>query len=519
MLRMSKLLPGVLTERTEARRVSRANALDVGARASLGQFFTPSTAAALITSLPSLPKSGVLRVLDPGAGVGSLTAALVARAAGEAPEVKLDVTTFEIDEQISSDLTVTLDECADGHPMTYEQHTADFITWAAATLTEGKDLPQWDLVVMNPPYRKINSKSAERGLLELCGIETSNLYTAFVALSLRFLAPEGQLVAITPRSFANGSYFRKFRHDLLMRTRLRHIHVFERRDNVFSDSEVLQENIIFHTTADQTPGDVIVSVSHGYEDEAVRHSVPYEQVVDRTDPQQFIHIATNVDDLATAGRMARLPATLRDLGVQVSTGRVVDFRTKENLLAEPTQDAVPLLYPMNLSAGRVVWPASGGRKPQALAFNEDTRSLVLPSGTYCLVKRFSAKEEPRRVTASVLLPDDLHGEDVAVENHLNVFHQAHHGLDPDLAAGLTAYLNSGVVDQYVRIFSGHTQINAGDLRSLKYPSLKQLKALGVKVGPLAAPGMVDAALAEVVPELDLGRAVADGVGSAASEGS
>ncbi|NLU74431.1 N-6 DNA methylase [Streptomyces sp. HNM0575] len=516
---MSKLSPESLTERTEARRVARSNALDAEVRASLGQYFTPSTAATLITSLPSLPESGVLRVLDPGAGVGNLAAALVARAATEAPELKLDVTTFEIDEQISSDLTVTLDECADTHSMTCEQHTADFITWAAAALTKGSDSPQWDLVVMNPPYRKINSKSAERGLLESCGIETSNLYTAFVALALRFLAPEGQLVAITPRSFANGSYFRKFRHDLLRRTRLRHIHVFERRDKVFSDSEVLQENVIFHTTVDQASSNVIVSVSRGYEDRPVRHSVPYEQVVDQADPQQFIHIATNAEDLSTAGRMARLPATMRDLGVQVSTGRVVDFRTKENLLREPEKESVPLLYPVNLSAGRVVWPVSGSRKPQALAFNEDTRPLVLPSGAYCLAKRFSAKEEPRRVTASLLLPDDLHGEDVAIENHINVFHQAHHGLDPDLAAGLTAYLNSSVVDQYVRIFSGHTQINAGDLRSLKYPSLKQLKSLGVKVGPSGTSDMVDAALAEVVPELDLGRADAAGIGSAASEGS
>lgn len=516
---MSKLLPEVLTERTETRRVTRSNALDAATRADLGQYFTPSTAAALITGFPSLPKTGVLRVLDPGAGVGSLTAALVARVAKVAPDLKLDVTTFEIDEQVNGDLTVTLDECADAHSLTYEQHTADFITWAAATLAEGRDLPQWDLVVMNPPYRKINSKSAERALLASCGIETSNLYTAFVALALRFLAPEGQLVAITPRSFANGSYFRKFRDDLLKRTRLRNLHVFERRDRVFSDSEVLQENVIFHATVDQAPGDVIVSVSRGYEDLPVRHSVPYGQVVDEADPQKFIHIATNADDLATAGRMAKLPATLRDLGVQVSTGRVVDFRTAENLLSSPGKGAVPLLYPVNLSAGRVVWPASGGRKPQALVDNEDTRSLMLPSGTYCLVKRFSAKEEPRRVSASLLLPDDINGEDVGVENHINVFHQAHHGLDPDLAAGLTAYLNSSVVDQYVRIFSGHTQINAGDLRSLKYPSLQQLKELGRRVGLSVNPGMVDAALAEVVPELDLGRTNVDGVGSAASEGS
>jgi adenine-specific DNA-methyltransferase len=458
-------------------------------------------------------------VLDPGAGVGSLTAALVARAALEAPDLKLDITTFEIDTAVNSDLKVTLEECASVHSLTYEQYSHDFISWASAALTGGNPTPQWDVVIMNPPYRKISSKGKERALLSLCGIETSNLYAGFVALALRFLAGSGQLTAITPRSFANGAYFRKFRHDLLKRTSLRRIHIFERRDRVFSDSEVLQENVIFHAAATKVPSDVIVSVSRGYDDEPILHTVPYEHVVSANDPQQFIHITTNKEDLAVAARISSLPATLRELGVQVSTGRVVDFRTKENLRDDPVAGTVPLLYPVNLAAGRVTWPASGSRKPQALEFNEDTRSLLLPTGSYCLVKRFSAKEEPRRVSASLLLPDDLPDGDIGIENHINVYHQAHHGLDRELAAGLTAYLNSSIVDRYVRLFSGHTQINAGDLRSLRYPSAAQLRELGAQVGRSVAPGMVDAALAKIVPGLDQGRADDDGGYIAATEGS
>ena len=47
-----------------------------------------------------------------------------------------------------------------------------------------------------------------------------------------------------------------------------------------------------------------------------------------------------------------------------------------------------------------------------------------------------------------------------------------------LAKGLAAFLNSTLVDSYFRQFNGHTQVNATDLRLLKYPSLKTLIKLG-----------------------------------------
>jgi adenine-specific DNA-methyltransferase len=40
-----------------------------------------------------------------------------------------------------------------------------------------------------------------------------------------------------------------------------------------------------------------------------------------------------------------------------------------------------------------------------------------------------------------------------------------------------AYLNSQEVDDYFRVFSGHTQVNATDLRRLRYPTIEQLKSM------------------------------------------
>ena len=98
--------------------------------------------------------------------------------------------------------------------------------------------------ILNPPYKKINSDSEHLRILRQVGIETVNLYSAFVALSLALMKTGGQLVAIIPRSFCNGPNYRPFREFLLQRAALRHIHLFAFRTEAFKDDGVLQENVI-----------------------------------------------------------------------------------------------------------------------------------------------------------------------------------------------------------------------------------------------------------------------------------
>ncbi|MDQ3539698.1 MAG: hypothetical protein M3440_03340 [Chloroflexota bacterium] len=125
------------------------------------------------------------------------------------------------------------------------------------------------------------------------------------------------------------------------------------------------------------------------------------------------------------------------------------------------------------------WPKDI-RKPQALVTNRETAKLVLPAERYVLVKRFSAKEEKRRVVAGLYEPDEIQADSVGFENHLNVFHKAGRGLDQRTARGLTLWLNSGAVDRFFRTFSGHTQVNATDLRLMRYPTHEQLIQLGTE---------------------------------------
>jgi adenine-specific DNA-methyltransferase len=476
-----------LVSRTEERRQQASSVLDPERRIRLGQFFTPSPAAHLIAAMPVLPERGTLRILDPGAGVGSLTAALVARILREAPRLSLDLVAVEAEPRVTPYLQQSLDECEDaarkrGAFISTTIIPDDFITCMTGfgRLTGPLATP-FDLVIMNPPYRKLGAASYERQALLPDGVDCSNLYCTFLALGVLGLKSRGQIVAITPRSFANGPYFGPFRRFFLEHMTLNRLHLFESRSAVFSDSEVLQENIVFSATKHALQDKVTISASNGHADEPKARVVKYSDVVKPSDLGQFIHIPSSDEAEWATSAFAGLPCNLNELGLQVSTGRVVDFRAREHLIDSPSADSVPLIYPGNIKEGRVRWPLPIN-KPQGIAHCPQTDKLLLPAEHYVIVKRFSAKEEPRRIVAAVFNPLDTQSPYIAFENHLNIFHQNNRGLDERIAIGLALWLNSTAVDTFFRIFSGHTQVNATDLRSMNYPSHRQLIALAEALG-------------------------------------
>jgi adenine-specific DNA-methyltransferase len=400
----------------EARRQRTGEALGPMRRSELGQVFTPSEVAAFMADMLTVTDRPA-RLLDPGAGVGSLTAAVAARwqRDGGGP---LDVTAVEADPRLHDSLRQTMADLGQVHELTGIVIEGDFIEWGAGHVSGFGVLaaPKFDLVVMNPPYRKVHSASDERRTLAAAGIEVPNLYAGFVALAAELLDDNGQIVAITPRSFTNGPYFRRFRKLLLDRVGLRQIHVLDSRDVAFADSDVLQENVIVHGVRAERPITVIVSSSRSVADPAATRHVPYGEVVRPDDPESFIHITPDEISAEFARQVLELPCRLPTLDLSVSTGPVVDFRAKEHLSQEPGKDTVPLVYPVHLRKGTVVWPQPGSKKPNALVRCEETQRLLMPSGTYVLVKRFSSKEERRRITATVVSAESLPGEMFAFEN-------------------------------------------------------------------------------------------------------
>ncbi len=481
----SRPLP--LTTVAEQYREPAYAAVTADARAAAGQFFTPPPVARLMASFfETLPAD--IHLLDAGAGVGILTAAFVDELlAREQRPRRVQVIAYEQEPKFLPYLRQTMAKCRAaceqvGIIFTSVIRVEDFVDAASTILRpcllEGHSL-QFNCVILNPPYKKIHSDSHYRRRLRDAGVETVNLYTAFIALAAALLEPEGQLVAITPRSFCNGPYYKSFRRLFNEQMAFRHIHLFESRDETFAGDEVLQENIIFHAVKTADRRDVAISSSQNPQETAqVCRTVAYKRVINAYDPHLFIHITTSDCDQLVADRMERFSCTLTDLGLEVSTGRVVDFRSEPFLRQQPETGTVPLIYPHHMQAGFIHWPDKDHRKPNAFVEHPESRKWLLPPGYYVVVRRFSSKEEAKRVNAAVYAPERVTNTSVAFENHVNVFHAWNKGMTLQLAHGLALYLNSTLLDTYFRQFNGHTQVNATDLRSLPYPHQETLERWG-----------------------------------------
>lgn len=287
----------------------------------------------------------------------------------------------------------------------------------------------------------------------------------------------GEIVAIIPRSFCNGLYYKPFREWLLRKSSLVHIHLFHSRTSAFNDDEVLRENVIIKVVRGTKQGKVTITTSsdRGFSD-LQSHDYPSSEIVHGDDEQKFIHVPMD----PTHGDIKGVPLaerSLEQIGLKVSTGPVVDFRLKEFLRENPVSGTVPLLYPTHFSNGAMEWPRRS-KKPNAVMNNSETKKWLYPNGFYTIVRRFSSKEERRRIVAHVVDPGVFKVNAIGFENHLNVFHSGRRGISGVVAHGLAVFLNSTAVDDYFRRFSGHTQVNATDLRLLRYPELRELEELG-----------------------------------------
>lgn len=450
------------------------------------QFFTPMQVAYFMSSMFKPIRKPVINFLDAGAGVGNLTASFIAYVCTwKNKPKKINVLLYEIDKTLFPDLKRNMELCFElcsENDIQLESmiKNEDFIESSVSELSIDKPSKLFDFIILNPPYKKLNTDSWHKALTLEVGIDVPNYYAAFVALSYRLLEENAQLVCIVPRSFCNGQYFKAFRNDMINNVKLEKLHLFESRKDIFYDN-VLQETLIMLLTRRKQGLSDNIDITESINDnfsEIRKIKKRFDDVIFPTDTEKIIRIIRE-DDREVVNKMHSLPCKLESLNISVSTGPIVDFREKDGLLScEGTIWTLPVIYPENFDNGIIRWPIEG-KKPGYLIEDESNIKRLRPSGIYVLVKRMSSKEERKRIVAAVY-DSALIGEvNVAFDNKVNYYHIKNEGLiNRNLAKGLSLYLNSSLVDFYFRTFSGNTQVNVSDLKSLKYPAVEDLEILG-----------------------------------------
>lgn len=472
-----------------------------------GQFLTPPSIAHYMAKQLGQIQNGA-SLLEPAIGSGVLVCAVIERLIAEKLPLEISITAYETDKELC-DVSREVLEIASreaeksGVKIHWQVFQEDFVLSClpdqqpSLFVSNESHRKTFNYVVSNPPYFKLNAedKRVKAVYGKLNG--HTNIYTLFMALSAKLLSPQGKACFIVPRSFCSGAYFSEFRRDLLKDVTPLSVHIFQSRNDVFKGAEVLQENVIFSFEKLLQPqkhrywaGYVNISSSKddkSLENGSISRQVSFGHFLSDHDGLLFFRLPTGILDEQILEAVDKWDGSLEKYDFQVSTGRVVPFRAKELLKehVEAGNDTAPLLWMQNVKPYQIEYPLASFSKPQAISMNDP--SLLVPNANYVLLRRFSAKEDKRRLISSPFIGERFSFKQIGFENHLNVIFKKKGTLLTPETIGLSAILNSAIVDRYFRIVNGNTQVNAAELRFLPLPPLEVIRAIGEKVQHMIDP--------------------------------
>lgn len=448
-------------------------------RKERGQYFTPDEVAHFMVKLT---EKKPYRILDPGAGTGILSLALIEKLCSRQNGKKIHIDLYEKDKKVIPLLEKTIKFAKRKYPnFTYKIYPLDFdkeIISKRDNIFENK-IQKYDLIIANPPYFKISSKSSLVKSAKLYGIHGStNIYTLIMALSKELLDDDGEMIFIVPRSFCNGLYFKYFRQFMLRELSLDYIHIFSSRKDTFSKDNVLQENIIVKLSKKPQVKKIKISSSSSLSElYYIRHNlVDMEKIIDLKSGHYMIRIPVSSDEEEIIDIVQAWPENLYRLNMEISTGPIVAYRS--NLWLTKEHRDYPLIMLNNVNIMQIEWPIKNFKKPQYVKHCNESVKWLVPNSNYILLRRFSAKEDKQRLIAAPLLENKFKSTFIGIENHVNFIHRPVGHLTENEIYGMATLLNSKILNKYFQIMNGHTQVNATELRLLPLPRKDVVMRIG-----------------------------------------
>ena len=431
-----------------------------------GQYFTGLRTAEFMSDMAIEEQNTELHILDPGAGNGVLGLSAMLRAIEKGCK-QCTVTFYENDNECINLLRQSIELA---RKFCLEKGVIVEFVLKEENFILSNDENKYDIVISNPPYKKLRKDSNESKKMTEYVYGQPNLYALFMAKGMEMLRENGRFVYIVPRSWTSGVYYKNIRKALISEIDINQIHIFGSRNDAFSAESVLQETMIISGTKRKGQREHITITSSATGDMEVVSSLRVESgaCIGMTE-DSYIMIPATQHEADVLKDMSANESTLGKQGYRFCTGPVVEFRNSDTISIEPKDDYVPMLRSAHVTEGTFRFPVDV-RKAQYV--DRRNKKVVLRNSPTILIKRISAKEETRRLQMCVYTPDMINecSDMISIENHVNYLtHSDGSELTVNEVNRVFQILSQRKYDEYYRILNGSTQVNASELNLLPVP--------------------------------------------------
>ncbi|AGB02289.1 HsdM family class I SAM-dependent methyltransferase [Methanoregula formicica] len=338
-----------------------------------------------------------------------------------------------------------------------------------------------DLVIGNPPYRKITLPPHQRRIFSRSLYGHANLYGVFTDIAIRWTKPAGLIAYVTPTSFLGGQYFKSLRALLSQYAPPVLMDFISDRKGVFED--VLQETmlVVYKRTENEKEisRDQWVTVhdlkSNGPEKPVVSERIGTFLLPNGGEEPWIIPKAP--DQVKLIDNLKRMRNRIVHFGFEVNTGPLVWNRHKNQMSTEKQEGNYPLIWAESIHPdGRFLFSAKKRNHRPYLTLKRNQEFLVTKKPCI-LIQRTTAKEQKKRIVATTLPKEFLHMHGgVVIENHVNIIKQTK---SPSLASleTLAVLLNSKMIDKIFRLINGSVAVSAFELKALPLPNKSDIRHL------------------------------------------
>lgn len=335
-----------------------------------------------------------------------------------------------------------------------------------------------DVLVVNPPYRKLDRQETRRYLSSFSDVIQGqpNIYNLFISQAINKVRRGGFVGLLTPTSFLSGASFSKLRQGILKECEVDTIDLLSERSMFMDvDQETAITTFRKRRRNDDEKGLVALSVLREQE---------FKRIGDLELPEGGIPWPVpRSEGQARALQVAQpSPFRLGDYGYACGIGNLVAYRDKrprfeaylETMAAE--RKVLPLIWATDIT---VDGELKVGRRTRFERHQQFVEVLATAKGVITrpavVMQRLTSSDQKSRLVAAHLPAELLEKYGgVVCENHVIVLEAT--GEQSVSAEVLSRLLNSEFLNDVFRCISGPNNVSVFELKELMLPDPERLIA-------------------------------------------